>query len=67
MLYKMESFFQNFDFHIMLTMGFVASQYGRTYFPKKMPHTLDNLIVAGQHQILGETTTHVHLLTTPPN
>ena len=47
MLYKMENFSQNFDFHILLTMGFVASQYGHTYFPKKMPHTLDNLIVAG--------------------
>ena len=47
MLYKMERLFQ-FDIPILLTMGFMASQYGHTYFPKKPLPTLDNLIVEGE-------------------
>ena len=44
-----QQFFQNFDCHILLTVGFVTSQYGHIYFPNKMPPTLHNLIVAGDN------------------
>ena len=52
MLYKMEKrFFQNFDFHILLTVGFVTSLYGHTYFQQNVTYSPQSNYSGGQRQV----------------